>query len=686
MRITDRACIAPSGTPAPRTAAVAVAALALASLARADVRLPSILSDHMVLQANAEVTLWGWAEAGERVAVAPSWEQRGEARSTRADGDGRWRLSLRTPGLGGPHSLRVSGDNSQITITDILLGEVWLCGGQSNMEWSVNAIGPGGEGWEGTESIKAAADHPTIRFFDVPNVLAASPMEECGGRWIVCAPQSVGEFTAVGYFFARALQARLNTPVGLIGSNWGGTRIEAWMSEGALRALNVCGQELDFLARVQAQPELPERMLDERRLLWWSRLGAIDAGSGDAAWHADAFDDSDWALAPLPGAWDAQPAGAFDGVVWYRRSFDVPSDAAARPGTLHLGPIDDMDTVWINGRRLAGTETVGQWFAPREYALPQGALRAGANTIAIRVVDTGGTGGLTGSAENLRLAIQAPAGQEAGQKSIALAGQWAMRRGAAMSQLSAFPSDAGLNANSPSVLYNGMIEPIRRFAVQGAIWYQGESNRSNAYDYRRLFPAMIADWRASWDVDAAHFPFYFVQIAPFAYWGEQGETPVVRESQHLAMQLARNSGMVVTMDIGDVGDIHPRNKRAVGERLALWALSQTYGHDVGPVNGPAYQSMRLDGHRVEITFAAPDELQWRGGKAIGFEVAGADQRFVVAEARIEGHRVIVWSEAEPEPVAVRYGWDDDVEPTLMNAAGLPAAPFRTDDWRVVTQP
>lgn len=685
MRITDRACIAPSGTPAPRTAAVAVAALALASLARADVRLPSILSDHMVLQANAEVTLWGWADAGERVTLAPSWEQRGEARSTRADERGRWRLSLRTPGPGGPHSLRVSGEDSQITITDILLGEVWLCGGQSNMEWSVNAIGPGGEGWEGTESIKAAADHPTIRFFDVPNVLAASPMEECGGRWVVCTPQSVGEFTAVGYFFARALQARLNTPVGLIGANWGGTRIEAWMSEPALRALNVCGQELDFLARVRARPELPERMLAERRLLWWSRLGAIDAGSGAAAWHADSFDDSDWERVLLPGAWDAPPAGAFDGVVWYRRTFGAPSDAATRPATLHLGPIDDMDTVWINGQRLAGTETAGQWFAPREYALPPGALRAGANTIAIRVVDTGGAGGLTGREEQVRLVISAPAGA-AGETSIPLAGRWAMRRGAAMSQLSAFPSDAGLNANSPSVLYHGMIEPIRRFAVRGAIWYQGESNRSNAYDYRRLFPAMIDNWRRAWSADAADFPFYFVQIAPFAYWGEQGETPVVRESQHLAMQLARNSGMVVTMDIGDVGDIHPRNKRAVGERLALWALSQTYGHDVGPVNGPAYQSMRLDGHRVEITFAAPDELQWRSGKPIGFEVAGADQRFVVAEARIEGNRVIVWSEAVPEPVAVRYGWDDDVEPTLMNAAGLPAAPFRTDDWHVITQP
>lgn len=685
MRIIDAACAAPSGWQAQRTAAMTVAVLAITSLVRADLRLPAILSDHMVLQARAEVTLWGWADAGKVVTVAPSWEQNGEMRSTRADEHGRWRLTLHTPGPGGPHAIHITGATNRITISDVLLGEVWLCGGQSNMEWSVNAIGPGGDGWEGTDAIKAAADHPTIRFFDVPNVLAVSPMEECGGRWVVCTPQTVGDFTAVGYFFAHALQNQLNTPVGLIGSNWGGTRIEAWMSEATLRALNVCGDELDFLARVRAQPDLPERMLAERRLAWWSRLGAIDPGSGGAAWHAADFDDSDWERALLPGAWDAHPAGAFDGIVWYRRRFEAPSHAAERPAMLRLGPIDDMDTVWLNGRRIAGIETIGQWFVSREYAVPPGALRAGVNTIAIRVVDTGGAGGLTGSAENLCLAIHPPGGAT-GETSVPLAGLWSMRRGASMNQLGPMPADAGLHANTASVLYNGMIEPIRRFALRGAIWYQGESNRSNAWDYRRLFAAMIGDWRAAWGVEASAFPFCFVQIAPFAYWGEKGETPVVRESQHLALKSAPNTGMVVTMDIGDVADIHPRNKKEVGRRLALWALAHAYGCEVGAFSGPVYESMRISDGRIEAAFAHAQGLQWRGGRIVGFEIAGADQRFVAAQARIDGNRIVLWSDAVPQPAAVRYGWDDDVEPTLMNAAGLPAAPFRTDDWRVATQP
>ncbi|MCC6908421.1 MAG: beta galactosidase jelly roll domain-containing protein [Phycisphaerales bacterium] len=667
--------------------AAALASVFAAGIGTADVTLPSIISDHMVLQCNARAKIWGWADPGDEIGIAPSWSGATPQRAT-AGADGAWSVQIDTPAAGGPHTLQISGPDNGITISDVLVGEVWICGGQSNMEWSVNAIGPDGTDYHGTPAITAGADHPSIRFFDVPNVLAVSPTEECGGRWVVCTPETVGEFSAVGYFFARALQDEMNIPIGLIGSNWGGTRVEAWLSEPELRSLNVCGDELDFLARVRAQPELPERLLAERRLLWWSRLRTIDPGSGEAAaWHAESLDDSDWQQSALPGVWDATPAGAFDGVVWYRCTFDVPAGSAGRQATLRLGPIDDMDTTWINGARVGGMETAGTWYIPCEYDVPAGVLRDGANSIAVRVVDTGGAGGFAGGQDSMSLTIhrQGDAATDTADR-ISLAGAWRTRRGATMEQLGAFPAGAVPHANSPSVLYNGMIAPIRRFAVRGAIWYQGESNRSNAYDYRRLFPAMIANWRQAWGATPQQFPFYFVQIAPFGYWDEKGETPVVRESQQLTMDRAPNTGMVVTMDVGNVADIHPRNKKAVGERLALWALSQTYGRSVGEYSGPIYESMRRTGGRIEVSFTHADGLNWRGDEPVGFQIAGRDRRFVPAQARIEGGRVVVWSPDVAEPAAIRYGWDDDLQPNLFNVAGLPAAPFRTDDWPVVTQP
>ncbi len=656
-------------------------------LARAQVTMPSILSDHMVLQCETSAAIWGWAKPGDAIEVAPSWTGATPQRAT-AGADGAWSVDINTPAAGGPYTLQVSGPDNAITIGDVLVGEVWICGGQSNMEWTVNAIGPDGTDYPGTDTVKANADHPTIRFFDVPNVLAVSPTQKCGGRWVVCTPKTVGDFTAVGYFFARALQDGISAPVGLIGSNWGGTRVEAWMSEPTLSMLNVCGPELDFLARVRAQPELPERMLAERRLLWWSRLRTIDPGSAASPdWSSAAADDSQWDTAVLPGVWDATPAGAFDGVVWYRRTFDVPHGSGGAKATLRLGPIDDMDTTWINGTRIGGMETAGTWYIPREYDVPPGILRDGTNTIAVRVIDTGGAGGFAGGPESMSLSIhqQDPAATGAGSR-ISLAGSWRTKRGATAQQLGAWPESSELHANSPSVLYNGMIVPIRRFAVRGAIWYQGESNRSNAYDYRRLFPTMIADWRRDWSAAPKDFPFYFVQIAPFGYWGEKGETPVVRESQQVTMSKAPHTGMVVTMDVGNVADIHPRNKRAVGERLALWALSQTYRQNIGEYSGPLYDSMHIVDGRIELSFTHADGLKWRGGEPVGFQIAGRDRRFVPAQARTEGSRVVVWSPQVAEPVAVRYGWDDDAQPNLFNAADLPAAPFRTDDWPVVTQP
>lgn len=677
------------GSPFARLARVVLLATTGAvQLARADVRLPSIISDHMVLQCHTKATIWGWANAGDRVVVTPSWSGAASQAATAAPGDGLWTLQLNTPAAGGPFSLQIKGPDNAITVNDVLLGEVWVCGGQSNMEFTVDNIDGGAPGMENAKTVRAQANDPQLRYFDVPNVLSVSPTEHCGGEWVVCSPSTVGRFSAVGYFFARSLRVKLNEPVGLIGSNWGGTRVETWMSEETLHSLGVCGDDLDFLATVRRDPSLPERQMKARIEQWWIHALATDPGSSaNPAWSSDAFDDSSWNTAALPGPWDATPAGAFDGLVWYRRTFEVPTGSAASKATLQLGPIDDMDTVWINGQRVGGKEDAGNWFVPRNYEVAEGVLRDGVNSIAIRVLDTGGAGGLMGAEADVKLMIhqQGPAATATGPQ-VSLAGTWRMKRGASMQQLGAWPWNAELHANTASVLYNGMIVPIHRFAVRGAIWYQGESNRDNAWDYRRLFPTMIANWRRMWDAGAAEFPFYFVQIAPFRYGGDKGETAVVRESQLLTMETTPNTGMAVTMDVGNVSDIHPRNKKVVGDRLALWALTKTYGKDVGEYSGPLYESMQVVGSEIELFFTHSSELRWHSTEPIGFEIAGRDRKFWPAQARIAGEFVVVSSTMVAQPVAVRYGWGDAIEPSLFNSAGLPATPFRTDNWPVATQP
>lgn len=685
MTITDSRRAAIRGA---RVLASFAATCSAVSLASADVTLPSIISDHMVLQRDARATIWGWANPGDQIVVTPSWAGSTPQTAIAAPREGLWTVQLKTPASGGPCTLQIKGPDNAITVSDILLGEVWVCGGQSNMEMTIDNIGPGEPGVDSAATILAGANAPQLRYFDVPNVLSAVPTEHCNGKWVVCSPGTAGPFSAVGYFFARSLQNTLDVPVGLVSSNWGGTRVEAWTSKEVLRSLNVCGEELDMIEKFEADPGLPERLARQREAKWWDHLREVDPGSAAKPdWSSETLDDSKWDTATLPGIWDASPADAFDGVVWYRRVFNAPIDFEDHPATLHLGAIDDMDTTWINGRLVGAKETAGTWFIPREYEVPKGVLRAGTNTIVVRVLDTGGAGGFTGNEKDLSLTIgqQTGAATDMGQ-TVSLAGQWRMKRGATMQQLGSWPWSGELHANSPSVLYNGMIVPIRRFAVRGAIWYQGESNRNNAYDYRRLFPAMIENWRQSWGVGAAEFPFYFVQIAPFGYWGEKGETPVVRESQHVTMQTAPNTGMIVTMDVGNKADIHPRNKKAVGERLALWALTKTYGKDAGEYSGPLYKSMRIVDGRVELSLTHADGLQWRGSEPIGFQIAGSDRNFVPAQARIEGNHVIVWSAEVSKPAAVRYGWGDAIEPNLFNKADLPAAPFRTDDWPVETQP
>jgi sialate O-acetylesterase len=636
--------------------------------AHAGVRLPAIFSDHMVLQRGIDAPIWGWSDPGEKISVTAGWLPK--TRFAEADARGRWELKLPAPGGGGPYTIEIAGSET-IVLDDVQFGEVWICSGQSNMEMPVGYTGPGYWGVTDFEKELAAADFPDLRLFTVKRTVALEPRGDCEGEWKRCSPDSARTFSAVGYFFGRALQRELKVPVGLICSAWGGTPAEAWTRRETLAALP--GWE-NALAEVERFRTDPEGIEEEYRLAcaaWREACNAADPGLRDG-WMAPGFDDAAWKTIILPGPWEGDLDG-YDGSVWFRRTVHVPADRVDESFFLDLGPIDDWDIAWVNGRRV-GAHTEGNvWQVKRSYPLPLGLLDAGPNEVTLCVIDTGGAGGLYGNAG--QVAIRPADGMPG--TGLPLAGEWRFRQGAPMKDLPPRPLKKSLNAHSPGALFNGMIAPLVRFPIRGAIWYQGESNRYDPKGYRTLFPAMIGCWRKAWG--AGDFPFGFVQIAPFDY-GRHGEKPnertaELREAQLLTLSLP-GTGMAVTMDVGNPRDIHPREKRPVGERLALWAEATVYGCRRSAYSGPICRTTTLEGSRVRIGFDhVGSGLMARGGELTHFSIAGADGLFRKANAVIDAETVVVWSDDVAAPVAVRYAWSDAPDPNLFNREGLPASPF-----------
>jgi sialate O-acetylesterase len=666
-------------TAAAHRFAIAATLAAFASASLADVTLPSILSDGMVLQRNSSATLWGWASPGEQISVKATWKTDGASADTQADPSGRWRVSLKTPEAGGPYSVSFSGQTS-LTLRDILIGEVWVCSGQSNMEMAVGDVGPGYSGVKGAEEEIKGANFPQIRLFTVRNDISLVPRIDCQGSWTACSPESVRTFSATGYFFGRKLNQELNIPIGLISSDWGGTVAESWTSGAGLDAFPEFKGTRDMLARLadpNTRGDASKGAIDG----WWNSIDTRPNSAG-AGWAEAGADDKSWASATLPATWAGDLAN-FDGFGYYRRSVDISEAFLKNAGdwTLELGPIDDRDDAWVNGERVGGTRQDGMWNSPRKYTFPSKLLKPGRNVVGVRVLDTSGPGGINGQAGQMLL--RSPDGQ-----TIALSGEWKFKRGPGRNETPAIPESIQLGPNYPSMLYNGMIAPIQNFCIRGAIWYQGESNRDRAAQYSKLFPAMIRDWRKGWAGSgaAADFPFYFVQIAPFNYGGDSGQTSELREAQLSTVRSTPNTGMAVTMDIGEIPDIHPKNKQEVGRRLALWALAKTYGKADVQFSGPLYTSAKADGSKMRISFE-----HTFGGLRAGkeghdaalthFWIAGENKQFYKADAVIDGETVVVSSPNVPKPVAVRYGWSTIAEPNLFNAAGLPASSFRTDDWQ-----
>jgi sialate O-acetylesterase len=613
-----------------------------------------LFTNHAVLQQGAKVSVWGTADPGEVVTV----EIAKQSVSTTAGADGRWLAHLAPLRAGGPFTLTISGTN-KIVLGDILVGEVWVAGGQSNMERQLG-LRAGQQPIDNWEKEVAAADHPQIRQFGVAQEKSLTPLATVEGEWSVCTPEAVKDFTAVGYFFARDLQAARHVPVGLIHASWGGTPAEAWTSEAGLRPLPDFADTSEQLKMLIADPVAAQRRYEARLETWFI---ANDTGSAEGrSWRDPALDAGAWKTMRLPTLWEDAGEPDLNGVVWFRKTFDLPAGAANIAAELQLGMVDDIDTTWVNGVKVGAT--VG-YNAVRKYALPVGVLKPGHNVVTVRVLDTGGGGGIWGD-QKLQLAFKG----KVPLQPIDLSGPWRYRIGMNLQDAPPPPTGVTGDVMTPTVLYNGMIAPLLPYAIRGVIWYQGEANLRRERQYRSLFPATIADWRRAWGQE---LPFLFVQIAPF-----REMTPELREAQLMAWQHTPKTAMVVTTDCGDANDIHPPRKQPVGERLALAARALAYGERI-EYSGPVFQSLKVIGVNAALRFShVGGGLVAKGGPLKGFTIAGADKVFHPARAKIRGKIVVVTSEAVPNPVAVRYGWANVPEGNLFNKADLPASPFRTD--------
>jgi len=615
-----------------------------------------LFADHAVLQQGGPVPIWGTADPGEAVTVKIA----GQTVSAAAGADGKWVVRLAALKAGGPFTLTISGSN-QIVLNDILVGEVWVASGQSNMERQLG-LRVGQQPIFNWEKEVAAANYPKIRHFGVAQEKSLTTLPAVNGQWRVCTPEAVKDFTAVGYFFARDLHRARRVPVGVIHSSWGGTPAEAWTSEAGLRKLPDFADVSEQLKTLMADPEAARRQYEARLEAWFV---PNDAGStAGASWSLPALDTGAWQTMSVPGLWEDAGHADLNGVVWFRKTFVVPAGAAGAPAELQLGMIDDIDTTWVNGVKVG--HTVG-YNLVRTYPVPAGMLKEGRNVVAVRVLDTGGGGGIWGD-HKVQLLFK---GKAAALPAIDLAGPWSYRIGMNLDKGTAPPTGVTGDVNTPAILYNAMIAPLLPYAIRGVVWYQGESNVHREQQYRTLFPALIADWRQAWGQD---LPFLFVQIAP-----HHDMTPELRDAQLATWQHTPKTAMVVTTDCGDANDIHPAHKQPVGARLARAALAVAYGQKL-EYSGPAFDSIKIEGGKATLQFShLGGGLVAKGGALKGFTAAGADGKFHAAQAVIRGKTVVVSSsEAVPEVVAVRYGWANVPEGNLFNRAGLPASPFRTD--------
>ncbi|MBX0335126.1 sialate O-acetylesterase [Pontibacter sp. HSC-14F20] len=625
--------------------------LSISTAAYSQIKLPRLISNGMVLQRETGTRLWGWAKPGE--AVRLTFKQK-EYRATTGP-DGKWTIQLPPQQAGGPYEMTFTASNN-ITLKNILFGDVWICGGQSNMELPMERV------QDTYPEAIAKANYPNIRQFEIPDRydFKQTKHDVEAGEWLPATTQNIRQFSAVAFFFAEEIHNRYNVPVGLINSALGGSPAEAWISEVALKKFPSPYRELQkfkddaLIARIEADDQKASQA-------WYARLNETDEGRKNN-WAAADVDDSDWAQMAIPGYWADGPLGQVNGVVWFRREIDVPKSMVGKEAKLMLGRIVDADEVYLNGE-LVGTTSYQ--YPPRRYLLPANKLKEGKNTLAVRVINNAGRGGFI---------PDKPYDITGGEQALDLKGYWKYKLGATME---AAPGQTFIRWK-PTGLYNAMIAPLTDLPIKGVLWYQGESNTRNPSEYASLMETLIADWRGQWG--QGNFPFIYVQLANL---NEPNKTPV--ESNWAALRQAQlenlalpNTGMAVAMDLGEWNDIHPLNKRDVGLRLALQARKLAYGDKAVVASGPLFESMQAQGNKLTLVFSDTGKgLVAKGNKPLsGFAIAGADGKFVWAKAEIKKNKVVVWSEAIAKPVTVRYAWADNPEgANLYNKEGLPASPF-----------
>ena len=625
------------------------------AVALADEFTPSrIFSDHLVLQRDRPIVIFGEATPG--CALELTFDR--ETRVAVAGPDGRWRAEFSPRPAGGPYTLEIRGRNRTERYLDVMVGEVWFCSGQSNMGMHVGSAA-------NAETEVRNSTNPNLRLFTADRLISPLPHTELMRipSWKPATPSSVYGFSATGYFFGRELQRALGVPVGIINSSWGGTAIETWLppelptnaAPAALAAYREQSETYlrDFRAALKRMFEL-EREVNHPEL---------------AALAAPGLDDRDWKTARLPGQWEKSILPGFDGMVAFRRPLELPADWAGRELELELGAIDEVDRTYFNGVEIARRGSserseVDYWNRPRYYRVPGELVRAGRNVITVFVSDLTGEGGLWGQAPMRINPFGAPG------MTLALEGDWKYQ---VVVQVPELPT---LNGKTFATAYNGMVTPFFEFPVRGCVWYQGESNTQRARTYARQLPQLIADWREHWG--EPELPFLIVQLPNYTRQRRaEGPSPWAefREVQRRVTAATPGAELVVTIDIGEADDIHPKNKQELGRRLALLARNKVYGRPV-VAEGPRATGAEFKGDRVVISFQPSASPLRAVSPLLGFELAGKDGKFHPAHAEIAGAQVVVTAPEVPAPTAVRYAWAENPECNLTNQAGLPAAPFR----------
>jgi sialate O-acetylesterase len=642
-------------------ASLVLFALLFQAFTYAQIHLSTVFGDSMVLQRGIKIPVWGNSTPGALIVAKLGNVQA----TTKANQQGKWQIRFPVFKAGGPYVLEIAESGrqgSKIELKGILIGDVWLASGQSNMEWQVQ------QARNASEEI-ANANYSQIRFLVVEQDKQLKPQSDIrAGKWKVCDFSNVKEWSAVAYYFARKIQHDQNVPVGIIQSTWGGTPVEAWTSREMLLTSPITKSRT--LSNDTLNLDREDLVTDS---LSWIRIWNIvynPQKNADKIFPATTFDDGGWTTVEMPNVIKDFGIGNYEGMVWLRKKLSLPESFTGKDVILNLGHPEMNYSLYFNGQEICKNV----WYSnpTHFYTIPANLVKSGENTIAIRIAMLWGGGGLNPE-DHIYIAY--------GSSKISLGGKWLYQKDLE----TVFPKILNYQYY-PTVLFNAMINPLIRYGIKGFIWYQGESNAHAAYNYRKLFPMLITDWRKRWQ--QGNLPFLFVQLANYTKTKplpSESEWAELREAQTQSLSQP-NTGMACIIDIGEANDIHPKNKQEVGRRLALIANKMVYKQEC-IASGPVYKNYRKEGNRIRIAFTTIGSgLSTKDGKDVkGFAIAGKDKQFYWAKAIIEGSEVVIYSDKVTEPIAVRYAWADNPECNLINSEGLPAVPFRTDEWKGITQ-